>query len=171
MHPLWRHSNSNWRNSSVSKWFQRSQNFTSFVGTFMFQLIKRTVEYWKDFKDDRTMHSLWRHSNSNWKISSVSKWFQRLQNFTSFVGTFKSELKNTIHYWNDCKDDRTLHSLLGHSNSNRQNLTFLLGHSNSNWKKQFSIQVISKMTEPYIFSWDIQIPTEKGSLVSKWFQR
>ena len=46
-------------------------------------------------------------------------------------------------------------------------LHLLLGHSNSNWKKQFSIQMISKMTEPYIFCWDIQIPTEKGNLVSK----
>ena len=49
--------------------------------------------------------------------------------------------------------DRTLH--------------LLLGHSNSNLKKQFSIEMISKMTEPYILYWDIQVPTEKDSSLSK----
>ena len=53
--------------------------------------------------------------------------------------------------------DRTLH--------------LLLGHSNSNWKRQFSIEMISKMTEPYILYWDIQVPTEKYSSLSKWLQR
>ena len=135
------------------------------------------------------MHSLWRQSNSNWKISSASKWFQGSKNFTFFVGTFKSQLKNTDYYTNDYKDDRPWHSLLAHSNFNWKkltyfvgtfkfqleknsslskwlqrwkNLTSLRGHSNSNWKKkQFSIEMISKMSEPYILCGDIQIPTEK----------
>ena len=46
-----------------------------------------------DFKDDRTLHNLWRH--------------------------FKSQLKKTVdEYTNDFKDDRTLNPLRGHSNSN-----------------------------------------------------
>ena len=125
------------------KWLQRWQNHASFVATLKFQL----------------------------KNSSVSKWFQRSQNFTSFVGTFKSKLKNTVYYWNDYKDERPLHSLLGHSIFNRQNLTSLLGQYKFQWKKQFSIQMISKMTEPYIVCGDIQIPTEKDSSGLKWSQR
>ena len=54
--------------------------------------------------------------NPTEKDNSVSKRFERSQNFTSFVGTFKSQLKKTVHYRNDYKDDRTLHSLWGHSN-------------------------------------------------------
>ena len=73
------------------------------------------------------------------------------------MGTFKSQLKNTDYYWNDFKDDRTLHHLWG--------------HSNSNCKRQFSIDMISKITELYILWGEIQIPTEKDSLVLKWLQR
>ena len=80
------------KDSSVFKWFQIWRNLTSFVRTFIFQL-KKTVQYWNDYKDDRTLHSLWGHSNSDWKNSSLSKWFQRSQNFTSSVGTFKFQLK------------------------------------------------------------------------------
>ena len=125
------------------KWLQRWQNHASFVGTLKFQL----------------------------KNSSVSKWFQRSQNFTSFVGTFKSQPKNTVYYWNDYKDERPLHSLLGHSKFNWQNLTSLFGQYRLQWKKQFSIQMISKMTEPYIVCGDILIPTEKDSSVLNWSQR
>ena len=56
--------------------------------------------------------------NPTEKDNSVLKRFERSQNFTSFVGTFKSQLKKTVHYRNDYKDDITLHSLWGHSNSN-----------------------------------------------------
>ena len=118
LHSLLGHSNSNW---------------------------KKTVHYPNDFKDDRTLHRLRDTQiptrekqfsigmiskmtdpnilcrdikNPTEKDNSVSKRFERSQNFTSFVGTFKSQLKKTVHYRNDYKDDRTLHSLWGHSNSN-----------------------------------------------------
>ena len=69
------------------------------------------------------------------------------------MGTFKSQLKKPDHYQNDYKDDITLHSFWG--------------HSITNWKRQFSIEMISNMKEPYIFCWDIQIPTEIDSSVLK----
>ena len=185
--PLWGHSNPNWRRQisiemiakmtepyilsediqlktekdcSVLKWFQRWQIPTSFVGTFKIQL-KKTVQYWKDLKDHKTLHTLWGHSNPDrkgqfsiemitrmtkpyficwdiqipidrtlpyifcWDIqsptekdSSVSKWFQRWQNLTSFAGTFNFQLKKTVQYRNDFKDDRTLHPLRGDSDPN-----------------------------------------------------
>ena len=117
LHILLGHSNSNW---------------------------KKTVQYPNDFKDDRNLHRLGdtqiptekeqfsiemisKMTNPDIlcrdiqspteKDNSVSKRFERSQNFTSFVGTFKSQLKITVHYRNDCKDDRTLHSLWGHSNT------------------------------------------------------
>ena len=103
------------------------------------------------------MHSLRRHSNSNWKRQFSINRFERSQNFTSFVGTFKSQLKKPDHYRNDYKDDITLHSLWG--------------HSITNWKRQFSIEMISNMKEPDIFCSDIQIPTEIDSSLLKWLQR
>ena len=143
------------------------------------------------------MHSLWRHSCSNWTISSASKWFKLSKNFTSFVGTFKSQLKNTDYYRNDYKDDWPLHSLLAHPSFNWKKLTSFIGtfkiqlektvqypndfkddrtlhrlrgHSNSNWKRQFSIEMISKITELYILWAEIQTPSEKDRLVLKWLQ-
>ena len=87
------------------------------------------------------------------------------------VATFKFQLKNAVQYWTDFKDHRTLHPLWE--------------HSNPKWKRQFSIEIISKMTKTYILCGDIQIPidrtshlllahsnsTEKDSSVLKWFQR
>ena len=93
--------------------------------------------------------------------------------------------------------DRNLHLLLGHSNSNWKNSQYwtdfkdhrtlhpLWEYSNPKSKRQFSIEIISKMTEPYILCGDIQIPidrtshlllghsnsTEKDSSVLKWLQR
>ena len=169
MHSLFRHSCSNWKISSASKWFKLSKNFTSFVGTFKSQL-KNTDYYWNDYKDDSPLNSLLAHSSFNskkltsfigtFKIqleknSEVSKWFKRWQNLTSFEGTLKFQLKKTVQYWNDFKDHRTLHPLRG--------------DSDPNWKRQVSIEMITKMTEPYILCGDIQIPTEKNSSVSKWF--
>ena len=118
LHILLGHSNSNW---------------------------KKIVHYPNDFKDDRTLHRLGDTQirttkeqfsiemiskmtdpnilcrdiqNPTEKDNSVSKRFERSQKFTSFVGTFKSQLKKTVSYQNDYKDDRTLHSFWGHSNSN-----------------------------------------------------
>ena len=106
---------------------------------------KKTVHYPNDFKDDRTLHRLGDtqiptekkqfsiemiskitdHNilcmdiqNPTEKDNSVSKRFERSQNFTSFVGPFKTQLKKTVYYRNDYKDDRTLHCLRGHSTSN-----------------------------------------------------
>ena len=159
---------------------------------------KKTVQYPNDFKDDRTLHQLWGHSNSNWKkqfsiymISKITelyilwgeiqiltekdslvlKWLQRWQNLTFFEGTFKFrlreshifcwdiqiQLEKTVQYPNDFKSDRNLHRFWG--------------HSDSNWKGQFSIDMISKITELYISWVEIQIPIEKDSLVLKWLQR
>ena len=105
------------------------------------------------------------------KDTSALTWFQRSQSFTSFAGRFRSQLRKTVQYWNDLKDYRTLHPLKG--------------DSDPNWERQFSIEMITKMTEPYILWGDIQIPidrtshlllehsnsTEKDSSVLKWFQR
>ena len=152
------------------------QTPTSFVGTLKIQL-KKTILYRKGLKDRKTLHPLWGHSNPNWKRQfiiemitkmtepyilcgdiqiptekdrSVIKWFQIWRNLTSFVGTFKFQLKKTVQYWNDYKDNRTLHSLWG--------------HLNSNWKRQFSIEMISKITALYILCGDIQVSTEKKTV-------
>ena len=305
LHLLLGHSNSNWKNSSVSKWFQTWQNLTSriCVGTFKFQL-KNAVQYWTDFKDHRTLHPLWEHSNpkwkrqfsieiiskmtepyilcgdiqipidktshlllgysnstekdssvlkwfqrwrtrtsfavtfkSNWKRqfniekiwkitklyilcgaiqnptekdSSLSKWLQRWQNITLFAGTFNFQLKKTLQYWNDYKDDRTLHSFWGHSNfdwksssvskwlqrsqkfttsvetfkfqqkksslvlkwfQRWQYHTFFVETIKFQLKNQFSIEMISRIKDLYILCWDIQFPTEKHRLLFKWLQR
>ena len=111
LHILLGHSNSNW---------------------------KKTVHYPNDFKDERTLHRLGNTQiptekkqfsiemiskmtdpnilcrdiqSPTEKDNSVSKRFERSKNFTSSVETFKSQLKKTVHYRNDHKDDRTLHSL------------------------------------------------------------
>ena len=187
------------RDRLVLKWLQKWQNPTFFLGIFNLKL-KKTIQYWNDFKDDRHQHLLWGHSKSNWKRQFsiekiykitklyilcgdiqiltekdglVLKWLQGWQNpilflgtfkfqltepyLTSFVGTFKVQLKKTVQYRNDFKDDRILHPLQE--------------HSISNWKRLFSIAMISKMTEHYILWGEIQIPTKKDSLVLKWFQK
>ena len=113
----------------------------------------------------------WEIWNPTGKNSSVSRWFQRWQNLTSFVGTLKFQLKKTVQYWNDFKDHRALRPLRG--------------DSDPNWERQFSIEMMTKMTEPYILWGDIQIPidrtshlllghsnsTGKNSSVPKWFQK
>ena len=213
LHPLWGHSNPNWKrqfiieiitkmtepyilcgdiqiptekDSSIFKWFQIWTNLTSFLGTFKFQLKKR-VQYWNDYKDDRTLHSLWGHSNSNWNNSSVSKWFQRSQNLHPLWGhssfnwkekQFSIEMiskmtepcilcgdihvpnEKSVHHRNDLNYQRTLHPLWG--------------HSNPNWKTQIIIEMITKMTDPYLLCWDIQVSNERslhlslGHLKSNW---
>ena len=145
LHHLWGHSNYNWKrqfsiemiskitelyilwreiqiptekDSSVLKWLQRWQDLTLFEGTFKFRLtephifcwniqiqLKKTVQYWNDFKDDGPEHPLWWHSNPTEKHNSVSI---------------------------DLKDHKTLHPLWG--------------HSNPNWKSQIIIEMITKMT-------------------------
>ena len=66
-------------------------------------------------------------------------------------------VEKAVQYPNDFKDDRTLHRLWG--------------HSNSNWKRQFSTEMISKITELYNLWGEIQTPTKIDSLVVKWLQR
>ena len=155
---LWRHSNSNWKmqysieliskitelyilcesiqipnekDSLVLKSFQRWQNLTFFVGTFKFRLtephifcwdieiqLKKTVQYWNDFKMTDPNILCRDIQNPTEKDNSISKRFERSQNFTTFVGPSKTQLKKTVHYRNDYKDDRTLHCLRGHSTFN-----------------------------------------------------
>ena len=75
---------------------------------------KKTVHYPNDFKDDRTLHRLGdTQIPTEKKNNSVSKRFERSQNFTSFVGTFKSQLKKTVQYRNDFKDHRIFTSSVG----------------------------------------------------------
>ena len=45
--------------------------------------------------------------------------------------------------------------------SNERSLHISLGHLKSNWKKQFSLQMISKMTEPYIICGDKKFQLKK----------
>ena len=68
--------------------------------------------------------------------------------------------EKSVQHRNDFKDQRTLHSLLG--------------DSNPNWKTQIIIEMITKMTAPYILCWDIQVSNERslhlslGHLKSNW---
>ena len=64
-------------------------------------------------------------------------------------GDIQIPTEKTVQYRNDFKDHSTLHPLWG--------------HSSFNWKKkQLSIEMISKMTEPCILCGDIHVPTEKS---------
>ena len=170
LHSLLGHSNHNWK--------------TPIIIQTITKMTDPDILCWRiQISIERSLNILLGHSNSNWKKqfiiqmtskmtepyivwetlkfqleknSSVLKWFQRWQTPTSFVGTFKIQLKKTIRYRKGLKDTKTLHPLCR--------------HSNPNWKRQFIIEMITKMTEPYILCRDIQIPTEKDSLVFKWFQ-
>ena len=144
------------KDSSLSKWLQRWQNITLFAGTFNFQL-KKTLQYWNDYKDDRTLHSFRGHSNFDWKNSSVSKWLQRPQKFTSSVGRFKFQQKKN--------------SLVLKWFQRWQNHAFFVETLKFQLKNQFSIEMISRIKERYILCWDIQFPTEKQKLLFKWLQR
>ena len=161
-HLLLGHSNSTEKDSSVLKWFQRWRTLTFFVGAFKFQLKEAYIFCWdvqiptgknsvvsKWLQRWHNLTSFGGHSNSNWKQnSSVLKWFLRWQTPTSFVGTFKIQLKKTIQYLKGLKDRKILHPLWG--------------HSNSNWKRQFSIEMITKMSDPDILCWRIQISVERS---------
>ena len=160
------------RDRLVLKWLQKWQNPTFFLGIFNLKL-KKTIQYWNDFKDDRHQHLLWGHSKSNWKRQFSIEKIYKITKLYILCGDIQILTEKDGLYWNDYKDDKTLFYFLGHSNSNWQNLTLhlLLGHSKSNWKRQFSIEMISKMTESYILCRNIQFPTEKDCSVSQWFQR
>ena len=128
------------KDSSVSKWFQRWQNLTSFAGTFKFKM-KKAIQYAKWFQRWQNLTFIagtfklkliepcipcWDIQIPTEKDSSLSKWLQRWHNLTFFVGTFKFQLKKTVQYRNDFKDDRILHPLQE--------------HLSSKWKRQFSMQ-------------------------------
>ena len=98
---------------------------------------------------DRTSHFLLGHSDSNWKekqfsIEMISKMTEPY--IRSCVGTFKFQMRNAVQYRDEFKDQWTLHPLWE--------------HSNPNWRRQFCIEMITKMTEPYIYCQDIQILTD-----------
>ena len=100
------------------------------------------------------------------------------------MGAFNYQLKKTVQYWNDSKmkepyifcsdiqipteiDSSVLKWL-----QRWQNITFFVGTFKFRLKKQFSIEMISKIKALYILCEDIQVSTEKkNSLVLKWFQR
>ena len=160
---------------------------------------EETVQYQNDFKDHRTLHPLWGHLCFNWLKEQFS--IEKISKMTEpciLCGDIQIPTEKSVQYRNDFKDYRTLCPSWGHSNPTWKTQFIIEIISNMTepyilcwviqilidrilhfcWdiqiptgKKQFSIQMISKMTEPYIFCCDIQIPTEKGSLVSKWFQR
>ena len=69
------------------------------------------------------------------------------------LGHSNSNRKKIVHYRNDFKDDRNLHRL-GDTQFPTE-------------KKQFSIEMISKMTDPNILCVDIQNPAEKDNSISK----
>ena len=96
---------------------------------------ENSVQHWHDFKDQRTLHPLWGDSNPNPKTQFISKWLQRWKTLTFFVGAFKFQLTEPYIF---------------------------VGTFKLEWKKQFSIQMISKMTDPYIVCGNIQIPVEKA---------
>ena len=68
--------------------------------------------------------------------------------------------EKSVQHRNDLNYQRTLHPLWG--------------HSNLNWKTQIIIEMITKMTDPYILCWDIQVSKERslhlslGHLKSNW---
>ena len=97
------------KNSLLLKWLQRWKTLTFFVGAFKVQLtepyifvgtiqipVEKAVQYPNDFKDDRTLHRCGDSQIKTEKDSSVLKWSQRLQNFTSFEGRFRPQLKKTV---------------------------------------------------------------------------
>ena len=175
LHPLWGHSNPNWK--------------TQIIIEMITKMTDPYILCWDiQVSNERSLHLSLGHLKSNlkkqfrikmiWKMtetyiicgdtqiptekdSSALTWFQRSHSFTSFEGRFRSQLRKTVKYCNDYKDGRTLHSLRGHSNSDWQNLTSFVGTFKFNWKKQFSTQMTSKVTETYIDFGDTQIPTEK----------
>ena len=75
-------------------------------------------------------------------------------------GDIKIPIEISLHHRNDFSYQRTLHPLRG--------------HSNPNWKTQIIIEMITKMTDPYILCWDIQVSNERslhlslGHLKSNW---
>ena len=159
---------------------------------------EKSVQYRNDFKDHRTLHLFWEHSSFNWKKKQFSiEMISKMTEPCILCGDIHIPAENSVQHWNDFKDQRTLHPLWGHSNPNRKTqfiskwlqrwktLTLFVGvfkfqltepyifvgTFKFQWKKQFSIQMISKMTEPYIVCGDFQIPTKKDSSVLKWSQR
>ena len=148
----------NEKDSLVLKSFQRWQNLTFFVEIFKFQLTEPHIFCW-DIQIP------------NWKRQFSIEMIKKMTELYILCGDIQIPTEKTVQYRNDFKDHRTLHPLWE--------------HSNPKWKRQFSIEIISKITEPYILCGDIQIPidttshlllghsnsTEKDSSVLKWFQR
>ena len=186
----------NEKDSLVSKSFQRWQKLTFFVGTFKFRLtephifcwhiqiqLKKTVQYWNDFKDDGPEHPLWWHSNPTEKDNTISKRFETSQNFTSFVGPFKTNWKRQFiielitkmtELYILCRDiqvSKEKSTLVLKWFQRWQNHAFFVETFKFQLKNQFSIEIISRIKELYVLCWDIQIPTEKHRLLFKWLQR
>ena len=96
------------KHSLLLKWLQRWKTLTFFVGAFKVQLtepyifvgtiqipVEKAVQYPNDFKDDRTLHRLWRHSNSNWKRQFSTEMISKITELYIFEGRFRPQLKKT----------------------------------------------------------------------------
>ena len=118
------------------------------MGTFNYQM-KKTVQYWNDFKYEGTSHLLFGHSNFNWNRQFSIEIITKMTEPYILCREIQIPTEKTVQYQNDIKDHSTLHPLWGHSSFNGK-------------EKQFSIEMISKMTEPCILCGDIQIRTEKS---------
>ena len=142
LHPLWGHSNPNWKTQIIIE-----------------IITKMTAPYilcWHvQVSIERSLHLLLGHLKSNWKKQFSIQMISRMTDPYIVCGDTQIPTEKDSQYWNDFKDHRTLHPLRA--------------DSDPNWKGQVSIEMITKMTEPYILCGDIQIPTEKNSLLSRWF--
>ena len=122
---------------------------------------EKTVQYRNDFKDHSTLHPLWGHSSFNWKKNQFSiEMISKMTEPCILCGDIQIPTEKSLQHRNDFNYQRTLHPLWG--------------HSNPNWKTQIIIEMITKMTAPYILCWDIQVSNERslhlslGHLKSNW---
>ena len=171
LHLLLGHSNSTGKTVQFQMISKMTEPYIRLcVATFKFQL-KNAVQYWTDFKDHRTLHRLWEHSNPDWKRQFSIEIISKMTEPYILCGDIQIPI------------DRTSHLLLGHSNSTEkdssvlkwflrwQTRTSFVVTFKSNWKRQFNIEKIWKITKLYILCGAIQNPTEKDSSLSKWLQR
>ena len=142
------HSNSNWKKTVHYPNDFKDDRTLHRLGTLKFQLLKKqfSIEMISKMTDPNILCSY--IQNPTGKDNSVSERFERSQNFTSFVRTFKSQLKKQFSIEMISKITE-LYILFRDIQVSTE-------------KKQFSIEMISKMTEPCILCGDNQVPTEKS---------
>ena len=133
--------------SSVLKWLQRWQNLTFFVGTFKFRLKKQfSIEMISKIIG---LYILCGDIQASTEKKQFS--IEMISEMTEpciLCGDIQIPTEKSLQHRNDFNYQRTLHSLFG--------------HSNPNWKTQIIIQMITKMTDPDILCWRIQISIERS---------